>query len=84
MPGPPCQHHDIDDLSTPEHRLNKGGVTRAIHERELELIVGEMREILRQWGHEAREAEVEGDAAFRALWVLVKRRRRKVRGERSG
>ena len=80
----PCQHHDVDDLRAPEHRLDEAGVPRAVHQRELQLVVRQVREVVWESGHEGGEAEVQRDAARRALRVLVQRRRGEVRGQSAG
>mmetsp|Transcript_579 Transcript_579/g.1387 ORF Transcript_579/g.1387 Transcript_579/m.1387 type:complete len:299 (-) Transcript_579:136-1032(-) len=74
------QHHDVDDLRAPEHGPYERGVARAVHQRELQLVVRQVRQGRRQVRHEAGKPEVQGDASRRALGVLVQRRRGEVRG----
>ena len=65
------EKHHVYDLGTPDDCPHKGGMARAVHQRNLERIRLQALVSRRQRCGEGRKAQVQCDASFLALGMLV-------------
>ena len=65
------EHHQVYDLGTPDDGPHKGGMARAVYQRNLERIRIQALVPRRQRCGEGRKAQVQSDASFLALGMLV-------------